>query len=219
MEYQWFNPIKTVWWHPSDQDNFMLEVFVFYNFPRLNRNCLAKRNSGGLGVFVRNSTKEDVIFIKSFEDVVAWFKLRKDRFQLPNDIYLDNVYVAPEGSSYLNYDVFDLIKEDTAKFPSGTQVLICGHYNARTVRHPMFISTHVNNGKNHGLVAFCPDMCLAENARYIPEASQWTRHLTVTMVMIWLNYASPQGKIFSTANLVPIKIKANIPVSIRQFAV
>ena len=121
----------------------MLEVFVFYNFPRLNRNCLAKRNSGGLGVFVRNSTKEDVIFIKSFDDVVAWFKLRKDRFQLPNDIYLDNVYVAPEGSSYLNYDVFDLIKEDIAKFPSGTQVLISGHYNARTVRHPMFISTHV----------------------------------------------------------------------------
>ena len=146
----------------------MLEGFEFYNFPRLNRHCKAKRNSGGLGVFVRNCIKEDVTFIKSFEDVIAWFKLRKDRFHLPNDIYLGNVYVVPEGSSYLNYDVFDLIKKDIAKFPSGTQVLICGDYNARTGTAP---DVHFNTryGNDNGLDTFCPDMCIAENARYIPD--------------------------------------------------
>ena len=61
----------------SDQDSFMLEGFEFYNFPRLKKHCNAKRNSGGLGAFIRNSIKEDVSFVTGFEDVIVWFKLRK----------------------------------------------------------------------------------------------------------------------------------------------
>ena len=184
MEYQWLTQYKLfddilanslkryevimlceTW--TSDQDNFMLEGFEFYNFPRLNRHCKAKRISGGLDVFVRNCIK-DVTFIKSFEDVIAWFKLRKDRLHLRNDIYLGNVYVVPGGSSYLNYDVFDSIKKYIAKFPSGAQVLICGDYNARTGTAPdVHFNTRYDN--DNGLDAFCPDMCIAENARYIPD--------------------------------------------------
>ena len=154
----------------SDQDSFMLEGFEFYNFPRLKKHCNAKRNSGGLGAFIRNSIKEDVSFVKGFEDVIVWFKLRKNRFNFPNDIYLGNTYVVPEGSNYLNYDVFHLIKKDIAKFPADAQVLLCGDYNARTGTAPD-VNFNILHGNDNGLSTLVPDfaLCFTENTKHIPS--------------------------------------------------
>ena len=44
--------INETWSGPND--NFILEGYTFYNYPRWNRNHKAKRNSGGLGIFVSN---------------------------------------------------------------------------------------------------------------------------------------------------------------------
>ena len=145
----------------SDQEDIALDGFEFYNFSRPSRHCNAKRNSGGLGVFIRNHIKNHVKFVKKHEDVIVWFKLEKEYFNLPKDIYLGNVYIVPEGSSYLNDDVFHLIKQDIAKFSSDAQVLICGDYNARTgVASDSLVDTVYGN--DNGLNEIIPDYCLLD---------------------------------------------------------
>ena len=64
-------------WTSAD-DDITSDGFEFYNFPRPSRHCNAKRNSGGLGVFVRDNIKNHVQFVKNHEDIITWFKLRKN---------------------------------------------------------------------------------------------------------------------------------------------
>ena len=42
--------------------------------PRLSKHQAAKRNSGGLGIFVRNSIKEGVEILNGNNDVMAWLR-------------------------------------------------------------------------------------------------------------------------------------------------
>ena len=154
-------------WTSAD-DDITLDGFEFYNFPRPSRHCNAKRNSGGLGVFVRDNIKNHVQFVKNHEDIITWFKLRKEYFKLPKDIYIGNVYIVPEGSSYLNADVFHLIKQDIAIFSNDAHVLICGDYNART---GVTSDTPTNTvyGNDNGLNQIVPNVCLSDHDKNIPD--------------------------------------------------
>ena len=140
-------------WTSAD-DDITLDGFEFYNFPRPSRHCNAKRNSGGLGVFFRDNIKNHVQFVKN--------QLRKECFELPKDIYFGNVYIVPEGSSYLNADVFHLIKQDIAKFSNDAHVLISDDYNARTA---VTLDAPINTvyGNDNGLNQIVPNVCLSDH--------------------------------------------------------
>ena len=88
----------------------------------------------------------------------------------PNDIYLGNTYVVPEGSNYLNHDVFHLIKKDIAKLPEDAQVLLCGDYNACTGTPPD-VNFNILHGNDNGLSTLVPDfaLCFTENTKHIPS--------------------------------------------------
>ena len=116
----------------NDDDSFELDGFTYWNFPRETKNKFAKRNSGGLGVFIRNSIKNGVSFIRNNQDLICWFKLSKVFFTLENDVYLANIYVVPHGSVYERYDAFDEIQNDISGLPADCHVLLCGDFNART---------------------------------------------------------------------------------------
>ena len=54
----------------SEQDEFTLEGLGFYNFPRYYRHVNARRNFGGLAVFIRNSVKHGLLFLYQHDDNV-----------------------------------------------------------------------------------------------------------------------------------------------------
>ena len=99
--------------------------------------------------------------LKNMKMLLCGLSLKKEYFSLPKDIYLGNVYIVPEGSSYLNDDVFHLIKQDIAKLFSDAQVLICGDYNARKgVALDSPVDTVYGNDNN--LNEIIPDYCLLD---------------------------------------------------------
>ena len=126
----------------SEQDDVTLEGFMYYNYPRIYKHHAAKRNSGGLGLFIRNELQNGVTIWTNTDDVTAWIILKKSFFGFEN-IYLANVYLAPEGSTYLKYNEFSLLYDQILKVPDGCGILLCGDYNARTGAMPDFIACTV----------------------------------------------------------------------------
>ena len=115
-------------------DNFTLEGYTFYNYPRLNRNHKAKRNSGGLGIFVSDTIKHGVIIGKRHEDLIAWIVLDSTVLGLVNDIHVANVYLPPEDSVHLPINAFETIQNHIANIPENCETIICGDINAHTSR-------------------------------------------------------------------------------------
>ena len=88
----------------SDQDDYTLEGFKYHNYPRNYKHHAAKRESGGLGVFIRNEIQHGVSMWTHTGDVIAWLILKKSFFGFESEIYLANIYIVPEGSTYIRYD-------------------------------------------------------------------------------------------------------------------
>ncbi|WAR03272.1 hypothetical protein MAR_009830, partial [Mya arenaria] len=53
----------------------------------------AKRNSGGVVIYVRNSINEGIKVVKNVHDTMIWIKLDKGFFKIESDIYLVAVYL------------------------------------------------------------------------------------------------------------------------------
>ena len=81
-------------------DEFNLDGYIFFNFPRKYRHKLSIRNSSGLCVFFKHEFSESVRVIKYTEDILVWSKLDKNFFGLANDLYVANIYIVPETSVY-----------------------------------------------------------------------------------------------------------------------
>lgn len=98
-------------------DLYNPEVKGFFNFI-LNRTCKhkgAKRSSGGIMVYVRDSLKNYVEFMKNVEDCIIWLKIKGERVECGKDVLVCLCYNIPTGSSreqFVNRNVFDLISDD-----------------------------------------------------------------------------------------------------------
>ena len=124
----------------SDQDDFSLDGYFYYNYPRNYKHPDAKGMSGGLGIFIRLELKDGVDIWSYTDDVIAWVILKKDFFGIQSDIYVANVYhyIVPEGSTYIRHDEYNVIYDHVVNIPSDSEILLCGDLNARTGTAPDF---------------------------------------------------------------------------------
>ena len=79
-------------------------------------------------------------------------KIDRGLIGLVNDLYIANVYVVPETSVYSCHDGFDILRGDLGGFPTHSDFLICGDYNAHTNILPDFIC-EFSNGNDGDLPA------------------------------------------------------------------
>ena len=116
----------------KETDDFFLDGYIFYNYPRKFKHHNAIRKSGGLGIFLRKSITDGIVIGKCSEEIVAWIMLKKQYFGLNRDIYIANAYIVPETSAYLCHDAFGILQCDIASRPPDSDVILCGDYNAHT---------------------------------------------------------------------------------------
>ena len=60
----------------SDNDEYQLEGFTYYNYPRKSKHLKSKRESGGLGIFIRHGIHEGVSLWSHTDDIIAWIILK-----------------------------------------------------------------------------------------------------------------------------------------------
>jgi exonuclease III len=115
--------------------NIDLEGYYCYNFYRKFRHRNAKRNSGGIVIYVRNEIKGGLSIVKNWHDTIVWIKLDRDFFGTVEDIYIAGVYMWSDVSPISNIiddDLFERLQNDIFLFESKGTVLVTGDCNART---------------------------------------------------------------------------------------
>ena len=105
-----------------DTDHFRLEGYVYHNFSRKIKHPNAKRNSGGIGIFIRKEMVEGIEIKKCIDDVVVWVKLNGNFFGTIRDIYIAVAYIVPEGSTHSRHDPFALLHDEIASIPQGAEL-------------------------------------------------------------------------------------------------
>ena len=107
--------------------------FIEYNVCRKPVKT-AKRNSGGITVFIRKELKSFIQHIKSYSDGIIWFKLSKEHSNTERDTYLCCAYIPPKNSSrhILNDDsIYDVLYDDILKYNDLGNCMIFGDLNSR----------------------------------------------------------------------------------------
>ena len=81
----------------------------------------AKRASGGIIIYIKDSMKNGVKLVRNDIDSIVWLKLDKQFFCSKSDRYIAAVYIPPEHSpvhEIYNVDFFRKLKVISAIFPS-----------------------------------------------------------------------------------------------------
>ena len=130
--------------------------FESVNVPRKFKHRLAKRSSGGLCTFIRTSLyKNGVELYKIHKDSIIWFKLDKDKFGFPSDVFLVSIYITPESSTHAVEDMFYVLQKDIAGLPGNPEIIIVGDMNSRTAELPDFNPNNFT-GNDGDLSKFMP---------------------------------------------------------------
>ena len=144
-------------WAAEDAD-FVLNGYIYHNYPGRYKHRSPKRHSGGIALFIRKTIQDGVTLGNYTNDTIAWVGLKKSFFRFPRDIYLACIYIVPEGSTNSTHDAFDLIFEQIIKIPNGNDVILCGDYNART-GSMVDLDVNFTNGTNGDLNSLLPPEC------------------------------------------------------------
>ena len=119
----------------NPDDEFTLEGFLPKNYARKTRHVNARRGSGGLYIFIRESILKGIEILHNIDDIVALLRLDAKFFGMKNDVYLFNCYIVPETSEYHDAP-FSILNDELSKIPDSAEKLICMDGNAITSIEP-----------------------------------------------------------------------------------
>lgn len=101
------------------------------------QNKRAKRASGGLLIYIKDSIRKGVKLVKNDIDTIIWVKLEKEFFQTKSDRFIAAVYIPPENSAVnnvYNIDFFRKLEVEISAFSRKGDVYLLGDLNCRTGR-------------------------------------------------------------------------------------
>ena len=94
----------------EELSDFNLEGFVFKNFHRTTKDPLARRNSGGMCIFLKSCMSKGIELAFKKREWIIWSRLKKDFFNFDHDVYLACIYLPPAGSKYEVSDPFTIMR-------------------------------------------------------------------------------------------------------------
>ena len=143
----------------GSKSNIDLSGYLSHNFYRPFSNRYAKRPSGGVALYYRESLKDGIEIIRNHHNTIVWLKLDCSFFHNDKDIYLCGIYLWCEGSpayEVLNVDFFELLENDIDCFSALGPVFICGDFNSRT-------------GLKHDFIVCDKNMDFLNDDVYVPD--------------------------------------------------
>jgi exonuclease III len=133
--------------HLDKTHDVNLENYSVYRKDR-PRYKSARRNFGGIAIFIKDGIRKGVRHIESKNENYHWIRLMKDFFSFENDVYMCVCHIPPHNSTYTlrNGDtVLEEISSDVTKFSQIGHVVICGDLNARTGKKVDYITNDDNS--------------------------------------------------------------------------
>lgn len=92
----------------------------------------AKRNSGGIIVYIRKEVFKGIEYLKNatISENRLWMKLDKDFFEFSHNIYICATYIPPNFSKHYDNDFMSL-GEEISSFSDKGKIILIGDMNAR----------------------------------------------------------------------------------------
>ena len=126
-------------WHSRPND-LHIEGYDYFSCPRPRFNARAKRDSGGVIVYFRNSLRDHIQLVELNSNGAVWFKLLKNRSDVEYDSYFCTCYIPPEESkvyknlksSLYEYDFFEYLNTSIRRYSSSGSVFLLCDFNSRT---------------------------------------------------------------------------------------
>lgn len=146
-------------WTNSDS-KIEMNNYVMYHKPRPFKHKKAKRNSGGIVVFIKDALHKGIQLVLTDSDGIMWFKLDKEFFSFEDDLYLCCAYLPPEKSQVYsvisnNEHIFDKLTQNITTFQILGKVIIMGDLNARTAVAPDYIMDDFIAPENDNKLYIC----------------------------------------------------------------
>lgn len=131
--------------HMGYNDSVSIEGYHYFQVCRpVSRN---NRYFGGIAILSKISIKNGVKILPIKNTNFHWIQLKKDFFNLINDIFICTVYYPPSNSAYLSddIDIFQLIEKDIFIYQNLGDIMLCGDFNARCGTENDFVSNDLDN--------------------------------------------------------------------------
>ncbi len=123
------------------KNDVTIKGFREYYSHRTDRHFKARKDSGGLCIFVKDEINHCIERLPSASDDILWLKVNKSRSKLDYDIFICCAYISPEKSSYTKRqtkNILDFIDIDVNRYKKKGKVILCGDLNSRTSTSPDF---------------------------------------------------------------------------------
>ena len=117
----------------TEDSKLNLKGYVVDHSFRSNSNKNARRNSGGIVVYIKSEISKGTEFLHSEHEDLIWIKLKKIFFNMTNDLYIGVVYIVPSNSSSLNTktDAYDILEKEMSYYVSLGDIMLGGDFNSR----------------------------------------------------------------------------------------
>lgn len=160
----------------SKFSNLKIKNFEYFHGPRPNSKRKAKRSSGGIVIYYKDSFVNKIELVNINPKGIIWIKFKKEHFGCEKDIYLCTCYIPPEdsnvykdvNSTLFEFDFFEQLNKDIRNYSNLGNVYCTGDFNARTGEKP----DHVENIQLDRYTAL-PD----EEIQDIPKRSNNDTHV------------------------------------------
>ena len=120
-------------WADASSD-IQLNGFKCHNLFRDFQHKNARRCSGGVALFYKESLHDGITIERNTANSVIWIKLNCEFFKSETDIFIGGAYIWPEDSPAYNVvdiDFFDILENDVNDFSQLGTVYIAGDFNSR----------------------------------------------------------------------------------------
>ncbi|MES9885080.1 MAG: endonuclease/exonuclease/phosphatase family protein, partial [Sedimenticola sp.] len=148
-------------WTDVDSD-IDLSGYTCFNFYRKFKHKKAKRNSGGIVVYIKDCVKCGVTVVRSHHDTIVWLKLAKTFFSFARDMYVCGSYIWGDDSPanrYVDADLFQLLQDDINYFQELGRIFVTGDFNGRVGHRLDYIAHDALNSATDN-VLYIPDVPL-----------------------------------------------------------
>ena len=106
-----------------------------FTFKYKNRKKISSRRSGGIALGYRNYLENFITPLDTDCPYVLWFTIKKEIFNLSQNVIFGIIYIPPENTRYTSDDAISEIELEFLKFNENTDyVCLVGDFNSRTAK-------------------------------------------------------------------------------------
>ncbi|CAG2204204.1 unnamed protein product [Mytilus edulis] len=164
-QFQIISFIET-WTNDVDVNEISIPGFCFVDSNNRKKHHKARRNSGGINIFAKNSISKGIKKLPKYHTDILWIKIDHNFFKLDKDIYIATVYMSPESSSTNTTGlepIYDKLLADVVKYSNLGHIIVQGDFNAYTNTKPDFIAFDNSCTSNQDDLQYISDQNIPRN--------------------------------------------------------